>query len=324
MHKLSKHKLSHLAIVVAVSLTSLLSGCGVSTVGSDETPEEASDPVLQNSPPTATNGEVILAAGETNKVIDLSGFVTDPDGDVVKVTAVSTSNGQVQVTTGTKILYSTTLVPKSGDKIIYVVTDGEFEVSGKISLMGSGSPSQPTPTNTAPLAVDDEATIKAGTPAVLDVLANDVDVDGDALSIKSVTSTSGTVAVSGGKVTFTPKIDFSGVANIEYALSDGVANVRGHVVVTVLPYTMSAMLSWVAPDERVDGEPLDPTTEIDSYNVLYKEARWSEFKTVAVVGSKSQVLLQNLGIGNYTIRIAAMDHVGLASEYSEITAYLTP
>lgn len=323
MHKFPK-KLSHLSFLAALSFASLLSGCGMTT-GAEETPEGGDGSgtggiVEANNPPTATSGEIVLAAGETSKSIDLSTFVSDPDGDSVKITAVSTSNGQVKVLSGTNISYSSSTASKGG-VILYVASDGEYEVSGKVTLKSA----PPVTPNIPPLAVDDVATVQAGSSIVLDVLANDIDPDGGKLSIKSATSSSGVVAVStDGKITYTPKIDFSNVANIEYSLSDGVATVVGRVAVTVLPYTMNAMLSWTPPAERVDGEPLDPTTDISSYNVLYKELSWSEYKTVEVLGSKSQVLLQNLGIGDYTIRIAALDHVGQVSEYSEINATLRP
>lgn len=323
MHKLSK-KLSQLSFVAALSLTTVITGCA----GAGETPEDGNtngtvDTAPENNPPKAVSGEVVLAAGETNKSIDLASFVSDPDGDAVKITAVSTSNGQVKVIGGTNIAYSSTAAAKGG-VILYVVSDGEFEASGKITLKGATVVTPPPAPNTAPLAVDDAATVKAGTSIVLDVLSNDIDPDGDKLSIKSVSSTTGTVTVAtDGKITYTPKIDFSSVANIEYMLTDGVATVVGRIAVTVLPYTMNAMFSWVAPVERIDGELL-PQEEISSYNILYKEAGWSEFKAVEVAGLKTQALLQNLEIGDYTIRIAAQDHKGLISEYSELTAYVGP
>ena len=64
------------------------------------------------------------------------------------------------------------------------------------------------------------------TPVVIDVLANDVDVDGDSLSITSISNvTNGTaviVVVDGvEKVEFTPDAGYSGPASFAYTISDG-------------------------------------------------------------------------------------------------------
>ncbi|MCQ4349145.1 cadherin-like domain-containing protein [Pseudomonas stutzeri] len=54
--------------------------------------------------------------------------------------------------------------------------------------------------------------------AAADLLGNDSDVDGDSLSIASVTSGTGGSAVlnADGTVTFTPDADFNGVATFSY------------------------------------------------------------------------------------------------------------
>ncbi|MCQ4349142.1 cadherin-like domain-containing protein [Pseudomonas stutzeri] len=52
---------------------------------------------------------------------------------------------------------------------------------------------------------------------------DDSDVDGDSLSIASVTSGTGGTAVlnADGTVTFTPDADFNGVATFSYTVTDG-------------------------------------------------------------------------------------------------------
>ncbi|MCQ4349136.1 cadherin-like domain-containing protein [Pseudomonas stutzeri] len=58
--------------------------------------------------------------------------------------------------------------------------------------------------------------------AAADLLGNDSDVDGDTLSIASVTSGTGGTAVlnADGTVTFTPDADFNGVATFSYTVTD--------------------------------------------------------------------------------------------------------
>jgi hypothetical protein len=57
---------------------------------------------------------------------------------------------------------------------------------------------------------------------VADLLANDSDADGDALTVVSVQdAVNGTVALAGGNVVFTPDADYFGPASFTYTVSDG-------------------------------------------------------------------------------------------------------
>jgi len=78
--------------------------------------------------------------------------------------------------------------------------------------------------NNAPLAVDDSAITSVDASVTIDVLNNDSDIDGDTLTIDSVTQgTSGGSVVnnSGSNVTYTPVGGFSGSDSFTYTISDG-------------------------------------------------------------------------------------------------------
>ena len=79
------------------------------------------------------------------------------------------------------------------------------------------------PSNTEPVAVDDSATTSAEAPVVLDVLANDSDPDGDALTIVEVgTPSHGEAVVNGnGTLTYTPDAGFAGEDSFDYTAEDG-------------------------------------------------------------------------------------------------------
>ncbi|HSD38720.1 MAG TPA: VCBS domain-containing protein [Rhodocyclaceae bacterium] len=81
------------------------------------------------------------------------------------------------------------------------------------------------PVNDAPVAHTDVATTPINTPLTnINVLSNDVDVDGDSLSVTSasVPSAQGTVSVNpDGTLNFTPASNYTGSATISYAISDG-------------------------------------------------------------------------------------------------------
>ncbi|MGY4329354.1 hypothetical protein ACVWWG_003771 [Bradyrhizobium sp. LB7.2] len=75
-------------------------------------------------------------------------------------------------------------------------------------------------TNKAPVAQPDSVQVVGGAAATLDVLANDSDPDGDALTIINVTNGAhGTATIAGGKIIYTSQAD--GADTISYTISDG-------------------------------------------------------------------------------------------------------
>ena len=80
--------------------------------------------------------------------------------------------------------------------------------------------------NDAPVANPDTLAAVEDTPityTAAQLLGNDTDVDGNALTIASVTSGTGGTAVLNpdGTVTFTPNANFNGAASFSYVASDG-------------------------------------------------------------------------------------------------------
>jgi hypothetical protein len=79
-----------------------------------------------------------------------------------------------------------------------------------------------TPVNDPPVAVNDAAQTDQDAMVAIDVLANDSDVDGDGLSVASVTQgTKGTVAISGKQINYSPKANQTGTDTFAYTASDG-------------------------------------------------------------------------------------------------------
>src|SRR5690606_5366365 len=79
-----------------------------------------------------------------------------------------------------------------------------------------------TSVNDAPVAHDDVATTDEEVTVVIDVLANDEDVDEDVLEVISVANAFGGAAVidGAGTVTFSPSTDFVGAASFDYTVED--------------------------------------------------------------------------------------------------------
>ena len=93
--------------------------------------------------------------------------------------------------------------------------------------------------NDPPYAVDDVRTGLEDTSLILsftDLLANDVDVDGDALNIISVSNAlHGTVRIEDGQIIFTPAANYSGTAGFDYVVTDNTDGTDvGHVTINVV------------------------------------------------------------------------------------------
>jgi VCBS repeat-containing protein len=79
-----------------------------------------------------------------------------------------------------------------------------------------------TPVNDPPAATDDAATTNEDTPVTVDVLANDSDIDADALAISGFTNgVHGTVALVSGTLVYTPAPNFHGADVFSYTVDDG-------------------------------------------------------------------------------------------------------
>ncbi|HGF5098764.1 TPA: tandem-95 repeat protein [Vibrio parahaemolyticus] len=111
-----------------------------------------------------------------------------------------------------------------------IIDDEDLVVSGSANL-------DILPINDAPNAENDVITTEEDTAVTIDVLVNDSDVEGDALSIQSasVPKEQGTVEVVDGKLVFTPAENFNGEATISYIVTDGDLTDEAKVTVTVNP-----------------------------------------------------------------------------------------
>jgi hypothetical protein len=93
------------------------------------------------------------------------------------------------------------------------------------------------PVNDPPNAVNDSLTTDQGVAASVNVLANDNDIDGGAMSIVGSTNGGGgTVSCSAASCTYTPNPGFSGSDSFTYTIGDGLGGTATATVsVTVVP-----------------------------------------------------------------------------------------
>ncbi|HCG8201060.1 TPA: tandem-95 repeat protein, partial [Vibrio parahaemolyticus] len=169
---------------------------------------------------------------DTPTIIKVLGNDTfEGDGKVVSLDANNgPANGTVSINPDGSVTYTPNDNYVGKDTFTYIVTSGGVSESTTVEV-------NVTPVNDAPVAKDDIATTQEDTAVTIDVLPNDTDVDGDKLSIESVSvpKEQGTVEVVDGKLVFTPAENFNGDAEITYTVTDGELTDEAKVTVTVNP-----------------------------------------------------------------------------------------
>lgn len=82
---------------------------------------------------------------------------------------------------------------------------------------------------------------------------------------------------------------------------------------------LSATVSWQIPDQRENGEGL-ATAEIGGYEIAYRNTNVNTFESIIVEDAQqTQYAISSLAAGEYEFTIAAFDHEGLYSDFSDPT-----
>ncbi|ELC0706975.1 tandem-95 repeat protein, partial [Vibrio parahaemolyticus] len=167
-----------------------------------------------------------------------------------------------------------------------IIDDEDLVVSGSANL-------DILPINDAPNAENDVITTEEDTAVTIDVLVNDSDVEGDALSIQSasVPSEQGSVDIVDGKLVFTPAENFNGEATITYIVTDGDLTDEAKVSVTVTPVNDSPVAvddtTSIQEDTAVTIDVLTNDTDVDGDKLSIESASVpKEQGTIEVVDGK--------------------------------------
>ena len=190
-----------------------------------------------NDAPVAANGS---ASGNEDTAITGQASATDVDSPSLTYALVSgPTHGALTFNSTGSYSYTPSANYNGPDSFTFKANDGSLDSNtATVSLTVN-------PVNYAPVVAGESAiasTSGSVSIPVATLLANDTDVDGDALSIVSVAmgaTPHGVVQLVGGVVTYTPNVGYTGTDTFTYAVTDGhvATPVNGTVTVTISTQT---------------------------------------------------------------------------------------
>lgn len=186
-----------------------------------------------NASPVA-NDDAAATPQETPVRVDVLANDADADGEALAVAGVTQpARGTAGDNGDGTVTYSPAVGFSGSDAFTYTVRDP----AGATDTAAVRVTVSPRTTNNPPVARDDAAATEAGTAVTVDVLANDSDADGHALTVADVTQPAhGSVANGGSAVAYTPAAGFTGSDAFTYIVDDGHGgSASATVTVTVAP-----------------------------------------------------------------------------------------
>jgi hypothetical protein len=270
-------------------------------------------------------------------VIDVLANDSDPDGDSLSVDSVTNpAHGRVS-NLGSAVQYAPDPDFNGVDSFTYTASDGHGGTATATVTITVAA------VNDAPVAQNDSASTAEDVAVTVSALANDSDVDGDALAIQSVTQPMhGAVAVDGSAATYTPNRDFNGIDTFTYTVTDG----HGGTATATVTITVAAVndapvaqndsastdedvavtVSVLANDSDVDGDALaiqsvtQPGHGVVTSNgsvATYTPSRdWNGIDTFTYTASDGH---GGTATGTVTITVAAVNDAPVAQNDSAST-----
>jgi len=193
----------------------------------EQATEQLAPQVLVNRAPLAVNDSLTVNRDAAATAISVLANDSDPDGDALTITQVSMPANGSAVISGSRLNYTPRAGYVGGDTFTYTISDGTLTATATVQVTVRIAP---------PVANADSATTVVNTAVTLNVLSNDSDPAGEALTLVGVgAAASGTVSFQpNGQVVYTPNMGFIGSDAFSYRMRNASnVEVQGQVSITV-------------------------------------------------------------------------------------------
>ncbi|WP_018691178.1 Ig-like domain-containing protein [Algicola sagamiensis] len=218
---------------------------------------------LNNVPPVAVNDNFTTPENVPLTNGNILANDSDPNGDTITVNTTpitGPANGTISLNANGTFTYTPNQNFFGTDTFTYQITDAVGQADTATATITV------TDVNFAPVANPDTFTIQEDTTLNgSSIIQNDVDSDGDTLSLITTPSSlpsNGTVTLtSNGIFTYIPNQNFNGTDSFGYQVTDGVETASGTVTVTVTPVNDN-------PDAVNDTFTINEDTSLTGQNLL--------------------------------------------------------
>lgn len=183
---------------------------------------------ITNFPPVAVNDAVTMSEDGTNTIPVLIND-TDPDGDLLTVASVVTTNG-VATLVGTNVVYTPAPNFSGTNELTYCITDGAITNCALLTVIVQ-------PVDDAPLANNQSVTVSEDTSTNLVLTASDVDSANLTFAIVNgpANGSLSTLNTNSGAVTYVPNTNYVGGDGFTFTVFDGSLYATGAVNIAVTP-----------------------------------------------------------------------------------------
>jgi hypothetical protein len=236
---------------------------------------------------------------------------SDADGDVLTVTAgtfTTNQGGSLVLKADGSYIYTPKIDFTGQDVVNYTLSDGELTSTATLTIIVNK-------VNNAPKAVNDVISITENTTfySTQSLIANDTDVDGDAINIVDGTFTTNEggsfLLNSDGSYTYTPKTDFTGEDAISYVINDGSLTDVGILTIYVNPSNTNNPNNGGNFEGSVGTGPafadtsleLYPSHVVDEFNIEINSTLYTYGNIYNTNGQFFQKIELNEGINTFNI-----------------------
>lgn len=225
----------------------------------------------------------------------LLGNDTDADKDPLAIVSVTDpGNGTLQDNGDGTYTYTPNADYYGGDSFTYTINDGSATDTASVTILV-------TALNDAPVAGNDVYNTDEDIPlniAAVDLLSNDMDEEGDTLTIASTMQPSHGILLDNGNgtYTYTPNANYNGSDSFMYTISDGIATDTARVTITITAVSDAP----IADNDAVDTDKDIPLI-ITAASLLSNDSD-ADGDTLTIISTTapSNGTLNNNGDGTYT------------------------
>ena len=268
-----------------------------------------------NTFPEASDDQFTIAEDSSATRLNVLANDTDADGDTITLFNVNSTLGSASIVNG-QIEYTPPANFSGQTVLTYSITDGyengspgEKDSTASVTIIV-------TPVNDAPVANADLATINEDAIALLiDVLANDSDIDGDSLILSEVSADSGTALIIENQIQYTPAPNANGVATVTYSIKDAQdANATSTLSITILPINDAPFATADTATMDEDAAPitidvLANDSDVDGDSLVISTAS-ADVGTATIVNNQIQYTPAANANGVATVTYTASDNNG--------------